>query len=193
MENNISNYSSSHSKDSKFELIVSVLDSNLMLLFNEIFKKTRRYELGIDFYNVCQKELNSNKDKIEAWKYDLYQEDLIQLKLEMLDYLNEWDEYISFTNEILDTLFIECRFNFYIQDVNERYIIKDNTGTQRIHFLCRFEKRYDIISRKVLRRNAGKTVKHLERHQQDRLSLEEIEHRYKIVVDFFNTFHGIDL
>ena len=135
MENNISNYSSSHSKDSKFELIVSVLDSNLMLLFNEIFKKTRRYELGIDFYNVCQKELNSNKDKIEAWKYDLYQEDLIQLKLEMLDYLNEWDEYISFTNEILDTLFIECRFNFYIQDVNERYIIKDNTGTQRIHFL----------------------------------------------------------
>lgn len=193
MINNMMSLPKLNDKGSRFDLVISVLDTPLFILFEEIFKKARYYELGLDFFYICQDELQKNKEQIEDWVYDIYQADLISLKLEMLDYLNRWDEYISYTHEILDTLFIENRLNFYIDSVNKRYIIKDKKGRRRIHFLCKFENRYDIITRKIRRRNAGKSTAHLERHQQDRLSYEEIERRYKMVVDFFNLCYKTDL
>lgn len=185
MQNNTTNSINLYKSGNRFDLVISVLDTSLGLLFGEVFKSTRYYNLGLDFYYICQEEIQKHKEEIEPWKYNSYQEELISLKLEMLDCLNEWDEYISFTHEILDTIFIENRLNFFISDVDERYIIRSKNGKRKIHFLCKYETRYDIIRRKIFRRNAGKSVGHLKKHQQSELTYEEIERRYKTVVDFF--------
>lgn len=185
MQSDLTNSPALYKSENRYDLVLSVLDTSLGLLFLEVFKNTRYYDLGLEFYYICQEEIQKHKDQIEPWKYDSYQEELISLKLEMLDCLNEWEEYISFTHEILDTVFIENRLNFFLKNVDERYIIKDKNGRRKIHFLCKYENRYDIIRRKIFRRNAGKSVEHLKKHQQSELTYEEIERRYKTVIDFF--------
>lgn len=170
----------SKNKD-RFNAVINVLD-NLFGLFESIFIRARYFELGLTFFDICQQELTENRDKIEDWIYERYQIDLILLKLHMLDYLNEWDEYIAYTHWIIENIKIPYFNDVYSIEIRYKFYTSEDS---KLHFLYQERYRYAIIKRKIKKRNEGKNVEHLKRHQQDRLTYEDIEYRCKIVQEFF--------
>lgn len=171
---------------SSLDLVLSVLETPLSILFQDVFIRTRYFDLGLVFYDICQGELIPHKDQFEDWQFARHQRYLVTLKLKMLDYLNLWDEYLTFTHLALETMQYPYILNV-TRPVDPIYFYIDEDGEQQIHFLYQQGIRYQQINRKVARRNAGKNTDHLLRHQQDELTDAEIERRYKVVVDFFST------
>ena len=188
----------------QFEIVIKVLDTSLWLLFDQVFIRTRSYELGLDFVAICTDQVEKHKDEIEPWKYEDYQQRLIRLELKMLDYLNRIEEYLSYSDWVIENVQIfhqgdpqyktSPRYLLgYAQEsgnlIVERLVA---AGERKVHFLCTESHRYDIISRKLEKRNAGKNIEHLKRHQQDRLTEEEIARRYELLISFFTHYHSQD-
>ena len=73
MQNNTTNSINLYKSGNRFDLVISVLDTSLGLLCGEVFKSTRYYNLGLDFYYICQEEIQKHKEEIEPWKYNSYQ------------------------------------------------------------------------------------------------------------------------
>lgn len=170
-------------KKDKFPVVIDALD-HYLVLFKAVFVRARYFELGLTFYDICLQEIEANRDKIEDWKYDRYQEYLIDLKLEMLDYLNEWDEYIAFSNWVIENVKMPYTFN-RPEYIDKRYFYNNDSDGEQIHFLLRQSDRYEIITRKIERRKCGKSIDHLKRHQQVELTYDQIEYRYNMVLQFF--------
>lgn len=155
---NISHYLSRH-KD-PFPVIRVLLSYPLCNWVNEYFLSTRDFEGGIFFVSYCRSIISANMKRItpcELQKWDKY---LIVLKLNMLDHLNLWQEYIDY----FDTEFDSKLYNL-------RGLYKE---------------RYDIIKRKLIREKAGANTEYLKRHQACRLTEDEIRMRYEAIINRLN-------
>lgn len=125
---------------------------------SQVFTRTREYEAGIFFCDICDKMLAEYPDactKSETEKWNGY---LVALRLCMYDYMNDWYAYIS----------------LYEAEYLSSYFHPNNA-------------RYRIIKRKYERLKSGATVNHLRRHEKERLPEAERKRRYlKLLNDFGN-------
>jgi L-rhamnose mutarotase len=155
----ISHYLSRH-KD-PFPVMKVLLSYPLCNWINEYFLYTRDFEGGLYFVNYCRSIISANMKSIapcELQKWDKY---LIVLKLNMLDLLNLWQEYIDYFDTVFDSKLCNLR------------------GL--------YKERYDIIKRKLIRKNTGANVEHLKRHQACRLTEYEIKMRYEAIINRLNS------
>lgn len=181
---------SNDSPHDRFCAVITALDVFPGLL-KEVFLKTRSYSLGLEFFDICYQEINQNRGKIEEWLFDRYREYLITLRLHMLDGLNMWQEYIDFSDWVIEIIKLPYRFNI-ISEPDEKYKYTDEYG-EHIHFLYREKTKYDITLRKLQKQAAGKNVEHLKKHQADELSDEDIQNRYLTVLQFFENAYNTQM
>jgi len=173
---------------SRYEAVMTVFEKGLFSLFESIFIKTRSFDMGMEFFNICWEELHDHKSEMGGIFFRRYISYLIELRLKMLDYQNRWQDYINYTHEVIENYPFpqELNENPFARDL---FYIETPTGRKQ-HFLSWNQDRYDKTTRKIQRQEAGKSVEHLKRHQQAELSAEEIERRYKTIVYFFRVMNS---
>lgn len=141
-----------------FPVMKALLSYPLCNWVNEYFNYTRDYESGLNYVRYCRDIIEVNKEQIspsEGEKWDMY---LITLKLNMLDRLNLWQEYIEYFDSLID----------------------------KKTYLYYLSARYEIIKRKLNRKNIGKKTDHLKRHQSYMLTEEEMKLRYEAIINKLN-------
>lgn len=133
-----------------------LLSYPLVNFTSQYFRRTREYDMGLQFVDRCQQIISANKASISYEKIEEWKQYLITLKLTLLDFSNDWEAYID----------------IYKKDL-----------TKPVH--STIAKRYEIICRKLERKKAGKSVEHLKRHQKESLTLSEQERRYAEMMALF--------
>lgn len=98
--------------------------------------------------------------RIKPYEYQKWDKYLIVLKLNMLDHLNLWQEYIEYFETISDSKM------YSLQEL--------------------YKERYDIIKHKLIRKKAGANIEYLKRHQANRLTEDEIRIRYEAIINRLN-------
>lgn len=165
-----------------FVSVKAILCSSLWNYVGEFFICTRNYESGLDFIDYCYDILDLNREKLTDKEFEHFDRTLIGFKLAMLDYLNRWSEYISYYEELLKT---KDYVSTYVKSRNDsefnKFVMYEDNNYKYVHFLYLGNHRYEIIKRKFAKWLDGKNVEHLKRHQQDRLSDEELEERFNVL------------
>lgn len=151
---------------------------------NEFFLTTRNYYSGLKFTDYANEIICNNTDRITPGEYERMDKKLTTYKLVMLDFLNDWDEYINlFDNTLANKKYYVLYPKHAQKHIKDKYILLDDGYFISAHFLCFMDKRYSIINRKLSRQKVGKSTEHLRRHHQYMLSDEEIEKRYKAIIN----------
>lgn len=144
------------------------------------FYNTREFEVGLTFVDICRDLLNKYTADIPFIEAQHIEYDITFMKLNLYDYLNQWQQYLDF----FEYIFLEKRSKLYIatyysdpnQDAKERfgrYLFSCNYNELQVHKLFLHEDRRAIIERKLIRQKLGKNVEHLKRHQKEQLSDED--------------------
>ena len=161
-----------------FTTVKMILSYPLWDYVSEFFTYIRNYEDGLDFVDYCYNVLEINRDKLTDKEFEHFDRTLIGLKLSMLDYLNRWGEYISYYENLLSENNYLLTYAKSRNDAEfNKYVVYEDNSYKYVHFLYVGSYRYKIIKRKFTKWLQGKNVEHLKRHQQDRLSENEIQER----------------
>ena len=158
-------------------------------LVPRLFSRTRDFALGLDFVKRCRAILELYTTAIPEKEALQIEYNLTFLELSCLDYLNRWEEYL----DLFEKYFREKRTPNYISRYEKnnrvkqtdserfgRYLLGyDDSGYALVHSFIIIDHRRAVIKRKQLRLYEGKNVEHLKRHQQEQLSLEELDRRYE--------------
>ncbi len=159
---------------------------------SQFFARTREYETGLDFVDICRDLLEKHTDDIPVIEAQRIEKDITFLELSFYDALNLWQKYLNF----FEYIFLEKRTPSYIatyfpdpkQNAQERFgrylLGHDNEGL-KVHKLYLCEDRRAIIKRKLIKQEFGKNVEHLKRHQKDQLSNEEYLKRIQEMHNLF--------
>lgn len=159
---------------------------------SQFFSRTREYELGLDFVDICRDLLDKYAADIPLTEAQRIEKDITFLELSFYDALNLWQKYLDF----FEYIFLEKRTPSYIvtyapnpsQNARERFgrylLGHDNKGLQ-VHELYLCEHRRAIIKRKLIKQEFGKNVEHLKRHQKEQLSNEEYLKRLQEMQNLF--------
>lgn len=125
---------------------------------NEYFNYTRDFESGLYYISYCRSIIEANREQISPSEYAKWDRYLITLKLNMLDHLNLWEEYIEYYDSLIDSK----------------------------PYISYLAVRYEIIKRKLNRKSMGKNTEHLKRHQAYMLNEEEMKARYDAIINKLN-------
>lgn len=150
------------------------------------FQRMRNYEQGLLLAEDLLDFLHKNANQITQQERNKWEPDFIGFKLQMLDYLNYWRDYIAYFNEVRKSTRFFCEYSSDAAAAQERfgtYLLGYENGRFMVHFLYLHDHRYQIICRKYQRQIHGKSTAHLCRHQQELLSDEEVERRNEEVID----------
>lgn len=148
-----------------FPVMKVLLSYPLCNWVSEYFICTRDFEGGLYFVNYCRNIVSANLKRITLYELQKWDKYLIILKLNMLDHLNLWQEYLDY----FDIVFSSKLYS--------------------LHSL--YSKRYDIIKRKLIREKTGANVEYLKRHQACRLTEYEIRMRYEAIINRLNYLMNI--
>ncbi len=149
----------------------------------EYFLRSREYDRGLEFVDFARAVLARNAGRIPALESEVYDRKLITMNLVLLDYLNRWNSYIEYFDQALTSKPYFIQYKKELQPaVNEKYIIAADIRFVRVHFLYPLDQRYSITCRKIVRRDAGKSVEHLKRHSRSMLPWEEVDRRYAQII-----------
>lgn len=140
----------------------AVFKDKLFLPIAEVYRYTRTYEQGLSVAAYLIEALNECIDQVTAAEWNEWMACFLYLHLNMLDYLNLWDDYIA--------CFDQIRCAMSEGQLDERYM----------HFFS--SSRYEIIQRKLYKKKQGYKLGNLLRHQQNQLSKEEIDYRFERVL-----------
>lgn len=159
---------------------------------SQFFSRTREYELGLDFVDICRDLLDKHAADIPLIEAQRIEKDITFLELSFYDDLNLWQKYLDF----FEYIFLKKRTPSYIatyapnpsQNAQERFgrylLYHDNEGL-KVHELYLFERRRALIKRKLIKQEFGKNVEHLKRHQKEQLSNDEYLKRLQEMQNLF--------
>lgn len=141
----------------------------------------REYQLGLEMAEGSLQLLDGNRKLLTEKEYADWTRQLMLMRLEMLDRLNEWAEYIEYfegLSALHDDRYISLGyFAGNESEVHRPYIMRREKEGFYVHFLYFADYRYQIICRKYARQQQGRPVEHQKRHQRDRLTDEELIRR----------------
>lgn len=158
---------------------------------NQVFKRTREYEAGLYFADFCYAVIGENVGIISEKEFFAWDKMLINLKLNMFDYLNYWNDYVSLYDYVLQSkeytytvgqpLEPEKTFGEHLKGY-------DNNGNCLVDFSYVFQKRYELIKYKQQKLLNGELIGNMLRHQKEMLSYEERVNRYNVLLQTFKKF-----
>ncbi|WP_206458656.1 hypothetical protein [Anaerovorax sp. IOR16] len=138
----------------------------------------------MDFINYCICVIEYSNSNCSDEEKKLWSIKLSRFLLFLYDRQNLWSEYILHFDELLKRkdLFFEYYEppSFFVPDV---YIIEQKNAAVKLHFLYAADERYQIIKRKIEKKNTWKNVEHLKCHQQYSLSSKELDRRYRKIIN----------
>lgn len=170
----------------KLSMLRALLSYPIINWVSQFFSRTRSAETKLYFVEYCRDIIKQNRDKISEDEYAEYDQALIHYELSAYDRLNLWDEYIILFEKTLEEKSYTMKYSASRDDpVFNSYVLRQDRNCKYVHFLYTSDRRYNIIRRKQKRMEDGKTVEHLKRHQQDRLSEEELSARYAEMARLF--------
>lgn len=147
--------------------------------FNQLVSATREYERCLDFTNWALSVLQSRKNELTLNEYEILDKSLIVMKLDMLDYTNQWRKYLDFFKEMRQSRHYLHQWNqWYDGQRFDEFVVKSDGKRYWVHFLYRRAERESTILRKYERQIAGKSTEHLKRHPKSNLTDDEIVERY---------------
>jgi len=125
---------------------------------SEVYRYTRTYEQGLSVAGCLMETLNECIHQVTTDEWNKWMMCFLRLQLNMLDYLNRWEDYIACFDQV-------------------RQAMADGQLDAHYSFLFSLS-RYEIIQRKLNKKKRGHKLGGLLRHQQNRLSKEEIDDRF---------------
>lgn len=128
----------------------ALLNYPLIGWVSQYFSRTRSAEAKLGFAELCREIITYHRQEISDEEYERYDRVLLGYELSAYDRLNRWRDYIALYEQAVSA----GRLRAYSWD------------------------RYPISCRKQARAEAGKSVEHLKRHQQSRLSEKELLERH---------------
>ncbi len=182
----------SKKKLSSLEAMRTLMSCPYTDFVSELFLRTREYELGLDFLDICRNLLEEYIVDIPIEEAQNIEHHINFMELNFYDYLNQWQQYLDF----FEYIFLEKRSKPYIltycfnpnQNAQERfgrYLLSYKSNGLLVHQLYLHEDRRAIIKRKLTKQEFGKNVEHLKRHQKEQLSNEEYLKRIEEIKYFF--------
>lgn len=186
MDNIVSHDLTNQIKTSKdpFLCVKILLSTSLWSFVQEYYAYLCVITQVMDFINYSVSVLDNNADRLSDTERRRYFIQLSTFTLFLLDRLNLWDEYINFFEKLLEKKDCFLKYNLPLKiSVDPVYIISENDCVINVHFLYFIDKRYKITKSKLVKQSQWKSVEHLKRHQKSRLSQNEIDRRYKIIID----------
>lgn len=130
-------------------------------LFNpiiEVYRYTRTYEQGLFMAEYLIDTLNEHTHQVTTDEWNEWMMYFLHLQIKMLDYLNRWEDYIACFDQVRQAI-----ANGQL-DATYNYLFLPN--------------RYEVIQRKIDKKKHGYKLGGLMRHQQNRLTKEEIDYRF---------------
>jgi len=150
-----------HGKDF-VSMMRAILKAKLFFPIAEVYRYTRTYELGLSMADYLIETLNDCSQQTTTDERNNWMAHFLVLRLTMLDYLNQWQEYIICFDQVTKAL---------------------ETGQLDVYYSYLFSaNRYAVIQRKLDKKNHGYKLGNLLRHQQDQLTQEEIDYRFNRVI-----------
>lgn len=143
-------------------MIRAVFAAKLFHPIVDIYQYTRTYEQGLATAEYLMNHLEKHANRITYGEWNEWMVHFLYLQLQMLDYSNQWEEYVACYTQVLQA-FADGQL-----DEHYSYLLKTY--------------RYEIILRKLQKKQQGRKLGNLLRHQQNRLSKEEIDSRFERVV-----------
>ncbi|MDR2933336.1 MAG: hypothetical protein LBV27_09550 [Oscillospiraceae bacterium] len=147
------------------------------------YQKTRDFEGGLALAEYLTNEITLQRKRISKEEFERWDSELVYFKLNMLESLNRWKDYIEY--------FELCRhqknYNTPYGSVGEPtdeyhdYITHSDKEFHYVHFLFQQSGQYESVKKKFDKWRSGKKVGNLMRHQQDRLSDEEIQQKLQFI------------
>lgn len=173
----------SHHKD-PFPVMKALLSYPLWNWTSQYFLYTREYEKGLDFIEHAYSIIYANGHRVSPSEYEKWDSKLIIKKLVLLDYMNSWDEYIEYFDEVFDTKKYSITYsNTVKENIQDKYIISEDEQYLYVHFLWSMNERYTIFCRKSNRQKAGKKTDHLRRHHKYMLPEDEVKRRFEAIIN----------
>lgn len=124
----------------------------------EVYRYTRTYEQGLSVAEYLIETQNKCIHQVTTDEWSRWMVNFLFLQLNMLDYLNRWEDYIVCFDQVKQAM-----ANGQL-DTSYSYLLSPN--------------RYKIIQRKLDKKKCGYKLGNLLRHQQNQLSKEEIDYRF---------------
>ncbi len=159
---------------------------------SQFFSRTREYELGLDFVDICRDLLDKYATDIPVVEAQRIEKDITFMELSFYDSLNLWQKYLDF----FEYIFLKKRTPPYIltyvpnltqnaRDRFGRYLLYCDNEELHVHELYLCERRRTVIKRKLIRQEFEKNVEHLKVHQKEQLSNEEYLKRVQEMKNLF--------
>lgn len=136
----------------------TVFKAKLFHPIAEVYRYTRTYEQGLSVAGYLIEALNECIHQVTVAEWNEWMMCFLSLQLNMLDYLNRWEDYIVCFDHVKQAM-ADGQLDVYYS-----YLFSST--------------RYEIIQRKLDKKKHGYKLGGLLRHQQDRLTKEEIDYRF---------------
>lgn len=177
---------------SPFETLEYIFKHNVMQFVPEFFITIREYELGLEFAEIGLAITEQSRDKLEERIYRRWLQNMMLLKFEMLDRLNDVKGYLILYDELLtskDTKWVSTYPTTNVPVDWTRYIsYYDEDGEAHLHFLTHIDWRQKIMMRKWDKFVSGRPIGNQLRHQKDMLTDEQILQRADAFFERLNIF-----
>lgn len=132
----------------------------------DTYRYTRTYEQGLVMAEYLMDTLMDYVHQITREEWNEWMVHFLYLQLNMLDYLNQWENYIACYDQAKQA------FRSGQLDAKYEYLF--------------FTYRYEIIKRKLQKKQQDRKLGNLLRHQQNQLSEEEISYRFERVMELLD-------
>ena len=143
-----------------------IFGAKLFIPIVDTYRYTRTYEQGLATAEYLMDTLTDHALQITAAEWHNWMAHCLYLQLQMLDYLNQWDNYVACYDQVKQAI------NAGQLDPKYDYLF--------------MPRRYEIIQRKLHKKQQGHKLGNLLRHQQGQLSQKEIDYRFERVMDLLN-------
>lgn len=169
-----------------------LLDSSVWGFVVELLIRTRSYDAGLEGAERLSEILQKHKDDISQNEFDEFFKSIHTLKLNMLDKMDLWAEYVAHWESLRESTSYELCYSkpSSVELLEEKEVnLKSEWSLRRsfilrvedefvfIHWLYHASRRYELIKRKLDRRFSGRQRKSDFHAAQLDLSEHEIRRR----------------
>lgn len=143
-----------------------IFAAKLFIPIVDTYRYTRTYEQGLATAEYLMDALTDHVLQITAAEWHNWMAHFFYLQLQMLDYLNQWEHYVACYDQVKQA------FRSGQLDAKYEYLFSNY--------------RYEIIKKKLQKKQQGRKLGNLLRHQQNQLSEEEISYRFEHVMELLD-------
>ena len=156
----------------------------------EAIVATRSYEEGLESGFALLSFLEAHRDELKEEVYAEYAMRLLWFVLDMMDRLDQWEEYLQTWNSIRENTGFFIRYSSDSRAYHgarfEPFVLGTIGDSIKVHFLWGRIHRKEIIDRKVKKVRAGGKVGNLYHGKRDDLTPGEIERRVEWITQIAN-------